>query len=581
MGIVTGIGLVVLSLSIALALVAAMGLLPALATERGSVTVGTLRRSLWWGLLVTTVITTLTSLWLPLRSGTTVLVIVGTAAILGLVALPIVMRRGLSRRIEVRAEAVVIMVGLLGVLGVLSLTALGPVTNYDSGLYHLGAIRYASDYPAIPGLANLYGPLGYGNAEFVWAASAGNGPLADQAFRMINELVIVLAALDLGLRVVMKRWGAGTYCLLVGLAAALVPLVYMADYWVTSPSQDAPVLIVTIVATSYLVDTLVKPRWVPEAGVSAALAVLLVMLRPTSAVFAIALLLVLLVRGWRARRSVKPASMRPTGVLVVVLTLFAALATSARDYVLSGWLAYPLSLLAFDVPWLAPDPTGLRQATLGFWRDRSDMWSAVEGWAWVQPWLSTLPASWEAYWLSCLFFLTLGLVWYAARRGTLWAPRLLAAITPSAVGVVFWWVATPPGFRFGWGPLFTALTVPLGWALWRLSRGSSPPRWINRKVLGAAFMLPLIAVASVTAVARVDWAGHTVVDPVHVGAFTLEYQRSPLQAPPTVPLTLESGLTVRMPTESDQCWTVYPLCTPGTVPTTRLLGTGLEDGFRH
>ena len=54
----------------------------------------------------------------------------------------------------------------------LAVAALGPVTNYDSGLYHLGAIRYAADFATIPGLANLYFPFGYGNAEFPLACPA-------------------------------------------------------------------------------------------------------------------------------------------------------------------------------------------------------------------------------------------------------------------------------------------------------------------------------------------------------------------------------------------------------------------------
>ena len=135
------------------------------------------------------------------------------------------------------------------------------------------------------------------------------------------------------------------------------------------------------------------------------------------------------------------------------------MAATTRDYLLSGWLQYPLSVFPFDVPWRAPDPAPERIATLGFHRDPTNLYEAADGWGWVGPWLARLPQQWETYAFVGLAVVTgVGLV-LAARSGRplRWRAVLLSTV-PSVVMTVAWFVATPPSFRFAWGPVFTILT---------------------------------------------------------------------------------------------------------------------------
>ena len=50
---------------------------------------------------------------------------------------------------------------------------LGP-WEYDSGMYHLSAIDYASAFPTLPGLANLHSRRGAGVPHFLFTAFAGS-----------------------------------------------------------------------------------------------------------------------------------------------------------------------------------------------------------------------------------------------------------------------------------------------------------------------------------------------------------------------------------------------------------------------
>ncbi len=90
-------------------------------------------------------------------------------------------------------------------------------------------------------------------------------------------------------------------------------------------------------------------------------------------------------RRWRA------------GAVIGGALVLAGLATTARDYVLSGWLQYPLSVHAFDVDWLAPNPIDVRTATLGAARDPLDLWAAADGWGWIPTWIGGLASQWETY----------------------------------------------------------------------------------------------------------------------------------------------------------------------------------------
>lgn len=585
MAIATGTILVLATWALCLTMCVAVGLLPALVACRGRWNRGSTRVAMWWGLVILTVLIVSLSLVFPLRSAGAAAAVLGTAAVLGLAGIVVVSQvRGdagiHSRR---RNGWVWVLGGTLGLATVyLAAAALGPVTNYDSGLYHLGAIAYAGDYSAIPGLANLYFPFGYANAEFPLAAILGNGPWDGIGYRLLNGLLLVLVMADLGLRARRGRLTAGFYVLAVGLAAALVPMVALSDYLVASPTSDTAVLAMSLVVTAYLSDAVSSDRrWLANGSVAAVVSVGIVMLRPTMVVFAVAVVAVLLVRGWHRRATAWGPGSWPTVVLVSVFVILAGAVTVARDVVISGWLQYPLSVLSFDVPWRAVDPTDVRVPTLGAARDPSDLWAAAQGWGWVGSWISRLPSQWETYEFALLAVAAACFLILAATRARsgLRLRALLLATTPSAIAVLFWWAFTPPSFRFAWGPLFTTAAVPLGWALWRLASGGvAPGRAAWRWVAVAGLSMPVLAVTCFSAVARFDPSEVTEARTWRLGV-SIPYAVAPIAIPAVTESTLASGVTITAPTASDQCWTVYPLCSPMVPPTLRLRGEDIQSGF--
>ena len=257
---ILGALLVLVTWAGAILAIAVLGLAPALIGRHG-LALGTISRmALWWGLLVATGAILVINLLVPLRSPPAAWAFALALAFMAAAAFAVYRRRGglpgidLSLRGRRWLAPLFLALALCAIF--LAISALGPLTNYDSGLYHLGAVKYAGDFATIPGLANLYAPLGYNNSLFPLAAFLGNGPWDGIGYRLFNGLIMMLMASDLVLRLLQRKYTVGTFVMLIGLLASWVPLIALADYWVTSPTSDSAVMVLTFVSLAFLCDAL-------------------------------------------------------------------------------------------------------------------------------------------------------------------------------------------------------------------------------------------------------------------------------------------------------------------------------------
>ena len=573
--IAIGTLLVLLTWIVAAAAIGCLGLALAVLLRPKAHAHDLLRTALWLGLGVTSVIVTLLGLGVPLSSPVVAITVVLVAAIS--VAL---VWRSLIRRTGWRAKPArrwwPLLLALVAAQVLLAVAALGPVTNYDSGLYHLGAIAYGRDFAAIPGLANLYGPLGYSTLEFVWGSAFSSGPWGAEGFRLLNGLLMLLVLLDLALRLTGPRRRPGDFVLAAGVIVAWLPMIAMADYWVTSPTQDSAVLVLTVAASAYLADAVAdRPSWRANAAVALVICAVLVAVRTTMIVYAAGVLLVVVALAIRRRGT--PRQGRGAWAITAMIAVVLGVGMVARDYVLSGWLQYPLSVLPFDVPWRAADPAVLREATLAFWRDRGNPAGALEGWSWVGPWIARLPEQWEPFYVALLLLAAIAALIAAHRTGRVPWRAIGATVAPAALATVVWWLTSPPGFRFIWGPLFTVFAGVIGWSVWvvasRDRRGANPAPWML-----AVAAIPLAMVVGVTVAARMPWWDQARQAEWSLGV-SVPYARVPVPEAATVPQQSASGLETRRPVVTDQCWATYPMCSPSAPVGLSLRGESLQNGF--
>jgi len=573
--LVSGTFLVLVTWIVVLALVLALGAGPAAAIAPGSSAIRTSRRALWWGLAILFILVMAINVFLPMASPGSVLIVL-TTAVGSLVAAWILRRRRELGRRPLRVRwtplSAAVVITLVAAQGYLALAALGPLTNYDSGLYHLGAIEYARLFPTIPGLANVHSPLGYSTAEFPLAAILGAGPWGPEGLRLTNGLLMATLALDFALRAAERRRGPGFAVLAVGLAASWVPLLALSDYWVTSPSQDTAALILSVAAAAYLSDAVgVRRGWTANAATASVAAISLSLIRPTLGAFSLGVILVAGVlafrRGW-PKRSI---------AAVAIAGAAAAAVTAMRDTILSGWLLFPASVFPLPVEWRAPDPTFLRLATLGYHRDPLNLWDSVDGWTWIPAWIQRLPQTWETYEIGLLALAAALAVLAASRWRNLRARGLLLAMAPSAAAVVVWFTLAPPSFRFAWGPIFTLAAVPLGWSLWRLSYRQSKKTLIQTLV-GVGVAAPVLIVVAVSALNRFDYASVTQERTWSLG-LSIPYAVTPLPEVEREVVTTIGSVELLVPTANEQCWGTFPLCTPTPLDGLTPRGSELSDGF--
>jgi hypothetical protein len=356
---------------------------------------------------------------------------------------------------------------------------------------------------------------------------------------------------------------------------SLIPLVSLSDYWVTSPSSDATVLVLTLVAVAYLLDSLTKPQgFIPNASVAFIVGVIAFSLRPTMVVFLLTLAGVIIAKSIHARS--KNRSTTYLGLPATLGLLLLAIQV-VRDYFLSGWLQYPLSLFSLNAPWLAADPTWNRYATLGNARNPADIWGSVEGFDWIGPYLARLPSQWETYFIAVLALLAITFLLLNAKFGKALPWRTISLVQlPTCAGIVTWFLFSPPTFRFGWGVIFAFWLVLIAFPLKNILDSHGPK--IAYAVVPALGIM-LIALVAFNTVTRFQVNAFTKSQTWSLGPLNLGYKLTPILAVPIATKQLASGLTVTFPTESDQCWDNYPLCSPIIVPSLSLRGNDLADGF--
>src|SRR5260370_2387191 len=79
----------------------------------------------------------------------------------------------------------------------LALRSCGPCDYYDTGLYGAAAVRWIQTFPAVPGLANLHGRLGFNSSVFLCIAALGQGPSKDLGFHLFTAFLLAALCVTL------------------------------------------------------------------------------------------------------------------------------------------------------------------------------------------------------------------------------------------------------------------------------------------------------------------------------------------------------------------------------------------------
>lgn len=483
---------------------------------------------------------------------------------------------------------------LLGVC--LLLCAVIPPNNYDTGLYHLPAIRWIEQYAVVPGLGNLHGRFAFNPAIFTLSAAInGRDIWGVPAFVLNSVLLFVFLGWLIG---EISRSASANKTLLYGIIAAICLVEYVMQ--VSSPTPDIAGTVLTCFVLLRLwefqqtsADSTVITDWQNYVLlVVIALYALVTKLSTAPVLLSIPYIL------WLCRRTLS-ARLWATAVLLGLLVVAPWL---MRNYFLSGYLAYPLPIDLWSPDWKIPLENAIDE------RNWIYSWARLPNRPWQE--VLAMPYSvWLPLWFGQLSFIQqficIGLFVLSPLVVVLFALLRLNTIRqlvrqPDALRYIraqwvfvwaiaycgcIYWFFTAPAFRFGSAFIWLAFLVPI-LALPLYQFLPIKQNYYRTFALGLICVVMGYFCANATRqlLGYFSWA--TGAARVQAYAPT-DYLFAPLLIEPVgwkANLSYQTHhigkIIVLTPSGDNRCFDSGLPCTPVLNPTLQLRGSSIDEGFR-
>jgi hypothetical protein len=472
----------------------------------------------------------------------------------------------------IRNSGVLVAFSLLVLLFTVSWFGLGPHEHdhYDTGLYYLNAIRWAREYPVVPGLANLHSRLGYNQSLFLFVAFLANvmNLGLGRACQVVNPIFVficgwaILDRLKLNLTVPKMRRVRLYVIFLLG------PLFFLATHmWISAPTSDIAAAVFALpgaLAAFYCLEEILD-RNAAEArnwfllltvvGATLTKLKLSYSVLAGSAITVVAIAFIFIEKREGLRLWMRAA------ILAVALVI----PWAARGVVVSGYPFYPSTFLGFHTDWAVPR----MRADLD--RDWVYSWAkwpnklpreVLGNDAWFGPWVGRNAQEPENIFLG--FFVIAGLVSalvsLAIPLGREQRLQTVLLMLPPALALIFWF-KTAPDPRFGYAILLL-FGVNGFYAASAVISGLSKLR--------AGIYTCLITSVCLLVLFRSQWPLINLYEKKFPQGFPtaeLEYQ------------TTDSGLRVGVP-KGEKAWNSGLIVTPYFNPDLTMRGPEIRDGFR-
>ena len=437
------------------------------------------------------------------------------------------------------------MIYLLLALYLANLT-LAEIDNYDSGLYHLGLIRYLSESPIIPGLANIHSRFGFASTTFNLGAFFEGGLWSVNGFRLANGFVLLFLIIECSSRLrrsVSTNTTPGSILLI--LATPIILSIATSNTWkyVSSPSPDLSAAIVVIIAFAYLLDSFFTWSSI-DIAVAVSVAALAATFRPLN-LFALGIIsAVAFIRFFWHPESRKTILIGAIPGISIIFTYV------LRNFIITGYPIYPGTITLTHPGWQLPYTVAKGDVEIiGQWaRGMQPLFST----SWLIP---VLNQSKQDYYPMAVFLIVTGLL---IRLNVLklvpLTPELRRATVLGSVifgGSFFIWFIGAPTPRFGWGILYSLSIFPL--AILLVSQQGAAKNYSKCVLVG--FFAVLLAQASLLPLQT----GKAIIQVSNRG---LPNGFIAINEPDTAQFKTRSGLVLYTPpVGGDLCYRL-PLCTP-------------------
>jgi len=438
--------------------------------------------------------------------------------------------------------------------------------HYDTGLYHLSAIRWCNTFPIIPGLGNLHGRLAFNQSFFPYVAALNFYPFFNHGYAIANSSLVLLSFLTFFEIFLLdaENWAGNfqkNFSLQFLASLFCLPILI---YWplsqygcLSSPSPDLTsglMQLVLFIIFCNILDSLIKTGRAPRTliGTILILSATAITVKLSNLFFCITILsLVLATSQKNFRKQIK---------FFIKISLFAGLILlvwGSRGILLSGTPLYPSTLGYLNTEWSVPINKIINEANWVYsWaRQPFTPWQQVLGnWNWLQPWFHRIM---NRNFIDTIYPFTIFLLFFPVNlilfikikphysqknRFLLWI-----IFPPPIVGMIFWFF-TAPDPRFS-NAVFILLPTTVFICLAVFIREHLKKRTFIA-ILGIMLLIGNAKLGQWTYVNRLLFTqvSTTAWEPV---------KKVPLEKRST-----NSGLLVYTPVDGDQCWDAPLPCTP-------------------
>jgi hypothetical protein len=306
----------------------------------------------WFGFSVLIAFLQIASLFMAI--GKTVFIIVSLVA---LVCAAINFSAANFKRIirnTIHPKNLVAIIGVCLLMLLVAYCANKEVTHTDTFIYHYNAVKWAKEYPAVPGLVNLHGRLAFNSSFFLFAALTEIGPYAGNSSHVALSFLMVVCLIH-WCYIIARSSEPMTkriFCVFT-FPFLLIHIAFKMD--IASLSTDYPMAVVTMIFCLVCLDRIQNKALLllPLAGVVFTLK-LSGMLTVGFAVVATAGYL-LQMRYQIQDRFIRKQQNRIILSSFVLLCLLVS-GFVIRNIILSGWLLYPFPVGNLHLPWSSPKP---------------------------------------------------------------------------------------------------------------------------------------------------------------------------------------------------------------------------------
>lgn len=483
--------------------------------------------------------------------------------------------------------------GLLLLL--LLICAIIPPNNYDAGLYHIQAIKWAEQYAVVPGLGNLHGRFAFNPSIFMLNAATSFRTIFDTGIYAINGVFLGVFLLWLLAQVYQTK------NIIKALFYAILIFLCLSDYamQISSPTPDiaATVLICFVLLRTWqrqidLETSNIAPFWGDYLPV-----IIIACYTITIKLNAAPLLLLIAYIAWLCRKTIWWRSV----FIFFIIGCFITIPWLVRNVILSGYLVYPISIDLFSPDWKIPMENVIdeRNWIYSWARIPAQHWREVLAMPisqWLPIWFDSQKIQHKAVALLLVVLLPFSLlmIWIfkTQKMGQLPIAPLVQKLADNwfivwAIaysGCIYWFIMAP-SFRFCSAFIWLGSTMPL-----LLFQNIRFPRWLQRTCRYVILVFFLATVGYFYRNAAKQLLGYFV--------WGTGQERATAYAPSDYlwkPLPIEvyswkgefayqtyhiDSAIILVPQNENRCFDAGLPCTPLLNPTLTMRGNSLANGFR-